>query len=173
MSNTFSLNNEAPQEQWLNMSNGATDTFLDLMVLAGSFLAETDAEKELIVWLSEHDQNYVGDGAVGFELTEMPWQTAEFESQKQFLMKAADMAENGGFTEKLSYQLDMEYMKPYFSKFRDIVMKMSADMVDEESHTEWLAAADSDDPVRNGFPHCEHHGILLSTFGCRLCGKKR
>ena len=52
MSNTFSLNNEAPQEQWLNMSNGATDTLPDLMVLAGSFLAETDAEKELIVWLS-------------------------------------------------------------------------------------------------------------------------
>lgn len=173
MSNTIRLNKTAPQEEWLNMSNGTTDTFLDLLVLAGSSLAKTNAEKEMVVWLSEHDQKYIGDGLVGFDIVEMPWQTAEFDRQKQFLIKTTYVAESGDFKEMLSYQPDMEYIKSYFRTFLDIVAKMSEDMVEDENRIEWMEAADNDDPVKNGFLRCEHHGILLSTFGCRLCGKKR
>lgn len=169
MSNIICLNKNASKDEWLSMNNGTTDTFLDMLAAAGSALANTDSEKELIVWLSEHDQNVTGSGTVGFDVADMPWQTAEFEGQKRFLLTVSDTAENGDFSDILPCKPDMTYMKPFFRRFRKIVMKMTAEMVDEANRTEWIAAADENDPVRNGFPRCEHHGILLSVFGCRLC----
>ena len=46
----------AENSQCIQMSNGLTDVFINVLVLSGSLLAHTSDEKRLIVWLAEKDQ---------------------------------------------------------------------------------------------------------------------
>jgi len=50
----------------ISMSNGLTSVFIEVLVISGSILANTDREKELIIWLAQRDQSVVGIGTVGF-----------------------------------------------------------------------------------------------------------
>ena len=43
-------------------------------------------EKQLVVWLSEKDQKFVGLGTVGFDIVEMPWKKETFSNDKKFLI---------------------------------------------------------------------------------------
>ena len=52
----------------IQMSNGLTDVFFNVLVLSGSALARTDSERRLVVWLAEKDQSRMGYGAIGFDL---------------------------------------------------------------------------------------------------------
>lgn len=39
----------------LNMSNGLTSVFIEVLVISGSILAETNREKETVFWLGQRD----------------------------------------------------------------------------------------------------------------------
>lgn len=53
MGNIICFNDNTPVEDWLCMSNAATDVFINILSLSGSMLAETVEEKQLIIWLSD------------------------------------------------------------------------------------------------------------------------
>lgn len=70
----------------ISMSNGLTSVFIDVLGLSGTHLAKTAAEKRMIVWLLEKDQSAVGGGAVGFDVSEMPWVDTDFDDMKRFVL---------------------------------------------------------------------------------------
>ena len=72
MANTIGINPQSCGRELLQMSNGLTDVFVNVLVLSGSALARTVSEKRLIVWLAEKDQSRMGAGTVDFDLWEMP-----------------------------------------------------------------------------------------------------
>ena len=55
MANTIGINSKSCGRRLLQMSNGLTDVFVNVLVLSGSALAKTVSEKRLIVWLAESD----------------------------------------------------------------------------------------------------------------------
>lgn len=87
MGNIISLN---ALGQHIPMSNGLTNIFLSTLGLSGSHFAETEDEKRIIVWLLEKDQSVLGNGAVGFDVCEMPWSITDFEQSKQFLLATVE-----------------------------------------------------------------------------------
>lgn len=56
MANIICFDKNTPVDDWICMSNGAMDVFINVLSLSGSILAETVEEKQFIIWLSEKDQ---------------------------------------------------------------------------------------------------------------------
>ncbi len=164
MSNIISLDSDT-----ISISNGLTAVFIDVLILAGSRLAETDDEKRLIVWLAEKDQSKVGMGTVGFDIREMPWNIERFEESRRFMLKTVELACNKTDWDNLDYIPNEELLFPMLNKFSYMLSKLTAKDVDQNALAGWMADADLDDPVKNGFPQCEKHSALLSCFGCHLC----
>lgn len=169
MSNIIRIDNTTPTEDWLCMSNGTMDVFIDLLTLSGSALAKTEQEKLLTVWLAEKDQAVVGSGTVGFDLCEMPWTAEGFVQERDFLCRIIDAAIEECGWEQLNYPPDKAIMLPFLERFRSLLLQMTAAQIALHHRTEWLHAARTDDPIRCGFPYCPKHGVLLTFGGCKLC----
>lgn len=69
------------------VSNGEMAVLLTALGLSGSRLAGTEEERRLIVWLMEHDQSVLGLGAVGFSLSELPWERERLAEGQDFLLR--------------------------------------------------------------------------------------
>ncbi len=173
MSNVIRLNDDSSKDDWLSMNNGTMDVFIDMLIVCGSALAKTDAEKKMIVWLAEKDQSIVGLGTVGFDIVEMPWTESNFDVEKMFMIKVVQVAESGYDWSKLGYSPNESIVIPFLKHFSELVEQMTVDKINEKEQEEWLESCDKDDPVKCGFPRCEKHGILLSCFGCKICNAHR
>ena len=87
MANIISFNgNITPDDESLQMSNGLTNVFINVLALSGSELAQTESEKRMIVYLSEKDQGIIGIGCVGFDIVEMPWNKKHLKKIKSLLL---------------------------------------------------------------------------------------
>lgn len=169
MSNTIRFNDKTSVDDWIGMSNGLTSGFIKILVLSGSAIAETETEKQMIVWLAEKNQSAVGIGTVGFDVVEMPWDKADFPSLKAFMLRAADEALSKKDWDKLGYTPNDSFVMPCLEKFRQYIERMTEADIREEARSEWLERSESDDPVKCGFPRCKKHGTLLSLYGCNIC----
>lgn len=167
MGNIIRFKEETPVDDWICMSNGATDVFINVLALSGSALAETVGEKRLIVWLSEKDQKKCGLGTVGFDVVEMPWDRETFSNDKIFMMNVMDAAEKKLGWEKLNYT--PACLLPNLQKFGEYMERMTEQDIDDQAVSKWLLAAGSDDPVKCGFPRCQKHDTLLTFLGCQIC----
>lgn len=149
-------------------SNGAISVLMTMIGLSGSALAEEWYEKDLIVWLMEKDQSAIGLGMAGFDVTELPWHKAYFAEQKEFLCKTLQSVKNSFGLDRLDYMPNKEWL----SKI-EMLQKMLEQMVWEDVNydiiQEWYEVCDYTEPMKNGYPVCEKHGILLSVYGCIAC----
>lgn len=168
MGNIIRFNEHTPVDDWICMSNGTTDVFINVLALSGSALAETAEEKQMIVWLSEKDQK-LGLGTVGFDVVDMPWKRETFSNDKIFILNVIKAAENKLDWEKLDYIPEYRYLSSNLKRFREYVEKMTEYDINENAAVEWLDAAESDDPVNCGFPRCKKHNTLLTFLGCQIC----
>ncbi len=168
VANIIRFNNDTSADDWLSMSNGLTDVFISAILLSGSEMAQTEDEKQLIVWLSEKDQT-IGMGTVGFDIVEIPWNKNRFEEEKRFLIKVIESAEQKSGWQKLDYVPNEKLIIPSLNKFKEYIVRMTEDYVNENKLIEWLKAAESDDPVNCGFPRCKKHNTLLTFLGCQIC----
>lgn len=167
MANTIRL--RAGDPEYMRMSNGLTDVFINVLVLSGSKAARTIDEKRLIVWLAEKDQSRVGSGTVGFAITDMPWNRQTFAENKAFLLDVIAASRNRTGWEALEYTPNEEILFPCLDRFAEIISQMEAKDVRPDSLEEWLAAASDSDPVACGFSLCPRHHVLLTEFGCHIC----
>lgn len=168
MGNIICFNQNTPVEDWICMSNLTTDVFINILLLSGSALAETDEEKQLIVWLAEKDQK-LGLGTVGFNVIEMPWRKKTFLNDRIFLLNVIKAAENKLGWEKLDYIPKLEFILPNLQKFKEYIEKMTENDIDDNAAREWLDMAENNDPVNSGFPRCKKHNTFLTFLGCQLC----
>ena len=166
MANIIGINRQSCGRECLQMSNGLTDVFVNVLVLSGSALAKTVSEKRLIVWLAEKDQSRVGAGTVDFDLWEMPWDSNTFEEDRAFLLRVVSGAKERLGWEKLDYRPDEEMLYPCLDRFSQLTSGFY--QFQPGALEEWLAESDASDPVMSGFPRCPKHQTLLSVFGCHI-----
>lgn len=167
MANIVGLRAETPE--YIQMSNGLTDVFINVLVLSGSKMAQTVDEKRLIVWLAERDQSRIGGGAVGFDIPDMPWNRQTFAENRAFLLEVIASARNRIGWEVLEYAPNEEMLFPRLDQFARLVSQMEETEVCPDNLEKWLAAASGFDPVACGFPLCPRHHTLLTEFGCQIC----
>ena len=170
MAGIFSIRRNDPPEQQVSISDTGTNVLLTVLVLAGSSLAETDSQRRLIVWLAEQKLN---EGICsGFSLSDMPWDAASFDTDRQFMVRTADAASQKTGWQTLNYWPNANALMPMLGWFRKGFVRLKTADINHGILNDWLSDMDDDDPVFHGFPRCKKHGILLAWHGCRICNTK-
>jgi hypothetical protein len=126
-------------------------------------------ERELIVWLAEHDQDVVGIGTVGFSLTEIPWTVTGFAAEKQSLVDVAAAAQAKTRWEVLGYT-PHEGILSWLAKFAQLIQRLTADHIDPcPARCRAWRNAPGGRASSAGFPCCVRHQVLLHSRGCIIC----
>ncbi|RKN65503.1 hypothetical protein D7231_24740 [Streptomyces klenkii] len=152
-------------EKSLYLSNGGTEVFIDVLMLAVSDLAHEEWDYRFAALLTLQDQNVMGRGAVGFDLQDIAWGTTPRERarSKDFVLRATALALSGHRWSELGY--DPPLVRDHLHRFIAMV--------------ESFAPADAAHPA-GGFPgpddrataSCAQHRILSALphwEGCFLC----
>lgn len=153
------IGNEKANEK-LELSNGATDVLVSVLILAGSDIANTPWEQELVTWISEHDQSVFGSGVVGFDIDQIAWRRPDFAAQKAFVLQMVDLALARRRWDALSY--DPPYAQDHLTKFRLLVDAYVITMIDEETDWEWRQPPES-------LTMCPKHQVFIHSNGCQIC----
>lgn len=105
----------------LDLSNGATQVFVEVLTLAVSALAEQEWEYRFAALLALQDQSVMGRGAVGFDLAELDWGGCAEERgrAKDFVLRVVDLAARRHRWDELGYE--PPYAETYLRRFREIV----------------------------------------------------
>ncbi|MFF2008835.1 hypothetical protein ACFVWY_07120 [Streptomyces sp. NPDC058195] len=105
----------------LSMSNGSTDVFVDVLMLAVSALAGSVWEYRFATLLNAQDQSAVGRGTVGFDLEEIDWgrSPGERAAAKDFVLRVLDLALLRHRWNELDY--DPPYAERFLRQYREMV----------------------------------------------------
>jgi hypothetical protein len=163
MSNLIT-NERINKNDYLKMSNGATDVFFDVLILSGSEIAHNRLEKELIVFLSLNDQKLKGLGCVGFDVCELGWKVNSFDDQKSFLLTVIDNALNKVNWDVLNYDPNEELIFANLNRFREMILNYSKEFVESEDTLKW-----NNDFKALKFKKCNIHNVYMHPYGCKIC----
>jgi hypothetical protein len=145
---------------FLQLSNGATSVLLSVLLLAGSDLARTRWEIDVVRFFAEKDQAIFGSGMVDFDLDELGWSAADFEAQKRFLLAVVDRALARHRWDALAY--DPSYVAADLAQLRSMVERFAIGPSDQCLQLELARAAD---PATR----CAKHRVYMHVTGCLLC----
>lgn len=151
------------------MSNGLTSVFINTFGLSGSRLANTEDEIQLVTWVMEKNQTFMGLGTVSFNICEMPWEVPRFEEEKQFILSVLDGIKQRLGWETLGYQPNEQMLFDHIEKFCCLIQKTDISDINPYSKDEWVKMTDTSLKDRSTQPKCEIHGTYLTCFGCEIC----
>ena len=128
MSNIIRLNETAPKDQWIVLSNQGTDCFLDFLITAADDIEKTEQQKELISFLKDQkDINAVAPGTAGFDLDEMAWQESTLKEDVEFLIRVTEGAQEERTFRKLPYEVNTSIVLPWLERFALLIGQMTAE----------------------------------------------
>ncbi|SCB28631.1 hypothetical protein GA0061100_106414 [Rhizobium hainanense] len=157
--------NARPELPAIQMQNGLTDVFMEVVAIAASALAQTRSEQAFASWIASRDQAVLGLGAVGFDIAEMPWHIATFAEDRNFLIRAITAAESKIGWEKLGYEPKEDWLMPCLMRFRMLVSAFEPHDIrpnDAAIHSTFS---------ESNFGRCETHGIIMHADGCPICNR--
>ena len=128
MSNIIRLNETAPNDEWIIMSNQGTDCFLDLLITAVEDFEKTEQQQKLISFLKDQkDINTVAPGTAGFDLDEMAWQESTLKEDVEFLIRVTKEAQRERTLRKLPYEINTSIVIPWLERFAFLIDQMTAE----------------------------------------------
>ncbi|WP_330479619.1 hypothetical protein OG301_38410 [Streptomyces platensis] len=156
-------------EQRLYLSNGGTEVFIDVLMLAVSELADDVWDYRFAALLTLQDQNVMGRGAVGFDLRDIAWgTTAQGRGRsKDFVLRATALALSRHRWSDLGD--DLPFAQDYLLRFQAMVQ--SFEPADDTHDAEGFPG-----PEERAMASCTQHRILSALphwDGCFLCTKPR
>ncbi|HKU98257.1 MAG TPA: hypothetical protein VJR58_23405 [Vineibacter sp.] len=143
----------------LDLTNGATDVFLDVMTLASCPLAHTPWQQNLALLFA--DSQRFDYGFAGFALDELPW-TDNATQEHRFLLAVIDKALTRHGWNLLTY--DPPYAQGYLETYRTMVQRFTPVPTISDHFGDWRTEPDADRLQR-----CAKHDIFQGYAGCRLC----
>ncbi|MGW0908772.1 hypothetical protein [Streptomyces sp. NPDC002853] len=149
----------------LYLSNGGTEVFVNVLMLAVSDLADDEWDYRFASLLSLQDQNVMGRGAVGFDLRDIAWGATERERarSKDFVLRATALASSRHRWSELDYE--PSFARDYLRQFKTMVE--SFEPTDEVLREGGFPGADE-----RATASCALHRILSALpywEGCFLC----
>lgn len=174
MSNYIDFKRGEKNSDDISMSNGLTAVFISVLALSGCPLAVTESQKRIMVRICEADQ-ICGRGTVSFDVCSLPWEKETLSEDKAFMQRAAEGAKNRSGWERLDYEPNEEWLFLNLDRFMRLIERVTADDINDEEIKNWFESPKwyghpkAEDPIYNGFPKCEKHGVFLTLFGCVVC----
>lgn len=162
MSNIIS-NNRYNNNDYLKMSNGATDVLIDILVLSGSSLAQTNWQKGLVIFFASKNQEIKGQGCISFDISDLGWEMDHFEEQKKFLLKVIECAIKETNWNKLNYQPSGDYVSN-LRRLREMIINYSKVLVEPTDILKWNKEFNKIE-----FRMCVKHNVYMHPIGCKLC----
>ncbi len=156
-------NKYADTKEVLAMRNGLTDVVMSLLALSGSALARTNDEKDIVVWLASRDQHSFGLGAVGFDLSAIPWQAEKFETEKAFLLNVIRRAQSKQDWHMLGYEPREDWVYDSLETLYQMVSHFCKEYINPASARKWQ----ENKPAT--YVICQKHGVLHHWNGCIVC----
>lgn len=153
--------NSATDER-CDMKNTSLRVFSDVLALALSDLAETDAQRDLTIELLHcMDQEFVGMGCSYIDVTKLPW-GSDFSAQQTFLLQALDKAASRHRWSDLPYEPNTETTDANIRAVRSVIEKFDrTQLVAEEFETV------------ESYILCPIHAVLEHSYGCVVCHNNR
>ncbi|QDQ09501.1 hypothetical protein [Streptomyces spectabilis] len=153
--------------QSLYLSNGGTEVFIDVLMLAVSDLADGEWEHRFAALLTLQDQSVMGRGAVGFDLRDIDWGASPTERAraKDFVLRSAALALSRHRWRELPYEPPFAHR--YLLQFSTMV----------ESFVPTSAprpGGDFPSPQERAVASCTRHRVLSALphwEGCFLCNR--
>ncbi|MFE5809685.1 hypothetical protein [Streptomyces sp. NPDC056491] len=139
--------------KYLEMTNGGTAVFVDVLMLAVSALAREPWHFRFAALLTLQDQNMMGRGTVGFRLAELDWGETpqEAAAAKDFLLRVLDLALSRHRWEELTYEPPRA--EGYLRTYREMVEEF-----DPERST--AGACVMPGPQEAAMASCVRHRVL-------------
>ncbi|WP_030987677.1 hypothetical protein [Streptomyces sp. NRRL S-1813] len=156
-------------EQSLCLSNGGTEAFIDVLMLAVSDLADDVWDYRFAALLTLQDQNVMGRGAVGFDLQDIAWGATPRRRarSKEFVLRATALALSRHRWSELGYV--PSFAQDYLYQFTAMVESF---VPADDTHL----AGGFPGPEERAMASCPQHRILSALphwDGCFLCTKPR
>ncbi|MGC0208258.1 hypothetical protein [Streptomyces levis] len=146
----------------LEMTNGGTAVFVDVLMLAVSTLAREPWEFRFAALLTLQDQNVMGRGAVGFGLAELDWGDSRQEraAAREFLLRVLDLALSRHRWEELPYVPSRaeEHLRTYRTMVQDF-----------DSETAQIGPGALPGPQEAAMASCVRHRVLSALPFWEAC----
>ncbi|MGW5120853.1 hypothetical protein ACWEQ8_36260 [Streptomyces noursei] len=152
-------------DQRLYLSNGGTEVFIDVLMLAVSDLADDVWDYRFAALLTLQDQNVMGRGAVGFDLQDIEWGSTPRDRtrSKDFVLRATTLALTSHRWSELGYA--PAFARDYLNQFKAMVESF---VPADDTHL----VGDFPGPDERAMASCTQHRILSALphwEGCFLC----
>ncbi|GAA4546774.1 hypothetical protein ACFYN9_14225 [Streptomyces collinus] len=153
----------------LDLSNGATEAFVEVLMLAVSDLASEAWDLRFAALLIAQDQNVMGRGAVGFHLEEIDWGAGESQRarSKDFVLRTTALAASGHRWSELGYHPPRVH--EYLHQFR-VMVESFTPPADSGPYHHFPG------PDGAAMASCTRHRVLSGLpkwEGCFLCNRPR
>lgn len=147
----------------LKISNGGTDVLFDVLLIGASKLAVSQWEKNFAFWLAGIDPDKVLLGTIGFDIDDFGWTKADFEQQKEFVLRVIDEAADESNYTVLSYRPNIAEKLQGFRELVDAYEKRYVEN-EEWAGNSWFEKGDE-------YTLCPIHKIYRykSKDTCRIC----
>ena len=155
-----------------SISNGWTTVLYSTLLISCSRLAKTNWEKRFMIWLAEHDQNYVGLGFAGIDFEDICWSPSDFEEQKEFVIAIAKNAIEEKLWKKLDPKTNVETITSFLNLWIELFSNARADDIKPIDDFAWYNKPNLPDDLNR---QCFRYKIYLNKLGkterecCYLC----
>jgi hypothetical protein len=154
----------------LDLSNGGTAVFVDVLMLATTALAEEPWDYRFAALLTWQDQSVMGRGAVGFDLEDIDWGASPEEQarNKDFVLRVTDLALTRHRWDELAY--DPPFATDHLRRFRTMVATHTPSC-GEGRHPDAFPAAEE-----ALLASCTRHRVLTALphwEGCVFCTEQQ
>ncbi|MFJ7494903.1 hypothetical protein ACIQZB_27575 [Streptomyces sp. NPDC097727] len=148
----------------LSMSNGSTDVFVDVLMLAVSDLAESAWEHRFATLLTLQDQNVIGRGVVGFDLEDVDWGRSPHEqaAAKDFVLRVLDLALRKHRWDELDYE--PPFAEGFLRQYREMVEAFDPADVERPS-----GGFPFPGPEEAAMASCVRHRVLCAPAHWEAC----
>lgn len=142
----------------LDIRNTGLSVLSDVLALAASDVAETDAQRDLLLeLLYGMDQYIVGTGGSYIDVIQLPWGD-NFAEQQSFLLAALDKIQDRHRWHELWYEPNSETTLANAAAFRTIISNLKESEIAPEDYERVTS-----------YVLCPKHNVLEHVFGCVIC----
>jgi len=156
-------------KQIVSFSNSVTDCLYSGILIEGSKLATSNWQKRLMIYVADKNQNVVGLGIVGIDLTKLEWNKSEFKEQKDFLLKIVQTSRINKSYNKYVFQLKEEIGNRKLIEIENLISDLSVKDIVEDKFFFYS------EPSEFANEQCEKHKVYMNNlevdrkYRCLIC----
>ena len=156
----------------VSFSNLVTTPLYSGILIEGSKIAKSVWEKRLMIFIAEKNQNVIGSGIVGIELTELEWDKSNFKSQRDFLLEIVQQSRINKTYNKYIFTLQEKIGEMKLLEIEDLIASLKIEEIKESKFKYYI------EPPKSKFDLCDKHKVYINYLSeerkdnCLICSNE-